>query len=169
MPEYLSPGVFVEEISTGPRPITGVATSTAGMVGVTARGPDSGKPKLVTSLLDFHRLFGGFLPRPSDADMATADANGIRWWLLPLAVKGFFDNGGQRLYVKRIVPPAAGSAKASATLVDQAAPPVPVLAAEAVQAGEGGNSLHAVLRLARSATFAVVAPATPPAGDPRPP
>ena len=70
MPEYLSPGVFVEEISTGPRPITGVATSTAGMVGVTARGPDSGKPKLVTSLLDFHRLFGGFLPRPSDADVS---------------------------------------------------------------------------------------------------
>ncbi|MER5465069.1 MULTISPECIES: phage tail sheath C-terminal domain-containing protein [unclassified Streptomyces] len=166
MPEYLSPGVFVEEISTGPRPITGVATSTAGMVGVTARGPDSGKPKLVTSLLDFHRLFGGFLPRPGDADVAAADANGIRWWLLPLAVKGFFDNGGQRLYVKRIVPPAVGSTKASATLVDQATPPVPVLAAEAVQAGEGGNALHAVLRLARSATFAVVAPAAPPAGDP---
>lgn len=140
MPEYLSPGVFVEEISTGPRPITGVATSTAGMVGVTARGPDSGKPKLVTSLLDFHRLFGGFLPRPSDADVATADTNGIRWWLLPLAVKGFFDNGGQRLYVKRIVPPAVGSTAAFATLLDDATPPVPVLSAQAAQAGEGATA-----------------------------
>lgn len=164
MPEYLSPGVYVEEISTGPRPITGVATSTAGMVGVTARGPDSGKPKLVTSLLDFHRLFGGFLPRPSAADVATADGNGIRWWLLPLAVKGFFDNGGQRLYVKRIVPPAADSTRASAALTDEA--DETLLTTQAVQAGEGGNGLHAVLRLARSATYGVVAPDDPPAGDP---
>ncbi len=39
MPEYLSPGVYVEEIDAGPRPIAGVSTSTTGMVGVTARGP----------------------------------------------------------------------------------------------------------------------------------
>ena len=36
---YLSPGVYVEEVATGPRPIEGVSTSTAGFVGVTERGP----------------------------------------------------------------------------------------------------------------------------------
>ncbi|GGR38853.1 phage tail sheath family protein [Streptomyces netropsis] len=161
MPEYLSPGVYIEEISTGPRPITGVATSTAGVVGVTARGPETGKPKLVTSLLDFHRLFGGFLTPPAPG---TGDGNGLHYWLLPLAVKGFFDNGGQRLYVKRVVP--AGGAKAVKELDDGATPPEPVLKAEARQAGEGGNSLHAVLRAPRSAAFAVVAPATAPTGTP---
>lgn len=166
MPEYLSPGVFVEEISTGPRPITGVATSTAGMVGLTARGPDSGKPKLVTSLLEFHRLFGGFLREPDKAAVDAADRNGIRWWLLPLAVKGFFDNGGQRLYVKRVVPPDQGSAAASRTLTDGAQSPTTLLTVTAVQKGEGGNGLHAVLRLARTATYPVVAPTTAPVGDP---
>ena len=38
MPEYLSPGVYIEEIDNGPRPIQGVGTSTAGFVGRTERG-----------------------------------------------------------------------------------------------------------------------------------
>ena len=44
MPEYLSPGVYVEEIDAGPKPIEGVSTSTAGVVGVTDRGPSGGRP-----------------------------------------------------------------------------------------------------------------------------
>jgi phage tail sheath protein FI len=107
MPEYLSPGVYVEEIDAGPRPIAGVSTSTAGMAGVTVRGPSGGKPKLVTNFLEFQRTFGGFLPEPADPALrdkwATDPREGGRWWLFPLAVKGFFDNGGQRLYVKRVV------------------------------------------------------------------
>jgi phage tail sheath protein FI len=106
MAEYLSPGVFVEEIDAGPRPIAGVSTSTAGMVGMTVRGPSAGKPRLVTNFLEFQRTFGGFLPEP-DPDVADTwqldAAEGGRWWDFPLAVKGFFDNGGQRLYVKRVV------------------------------------------------------------------
>ncbi|MFI6638389.1 phage tail sheath family protein [Streptomyces sp. NPDC050504] len=116
MAEYLSPGVYIEEIDAGPRPIAGVSTSTAGMVGVTARGPYTGKPKLVTNFLEFQNTFGGFLPEP-DAGLrdtwAGDPAEGGRWWLFPLAVKGFFDNGGQRLYVKRVASatarPAAGT------------------------------------------------------------
>ncbi|WP_410667691.1 phage tail sheath family protein [Amycolatopsis sp. cmx-4-68] len=106
MPEYLSPGVYVEEVDAGPRPIAGVSTSTAGMVGVTQRGPTTGKPKLVTNFLEFQTTFGGFLPEPDPPvrDRWAGDpAEGGRWWLFPLAVKGFFDNGGQRLYVKRVV------------------------------------------------------------------
>jgi len=105
MPEYLSPGVYIEEIDAGPKPIEGVSTSTAGAVGVTALGPTTGKPVLVTSFADFVRNFGGFLPDPPPGQMtawATNATEGGRWWQFPLAVKGFFDNGGQRLYVKRV-------------------------------------------------------------------
>lgn len=113
MSEYLSPGVYVEEIDAGPKPIEGVSTSTAGAVGVTAKGPTSGKPQLVTSFADFVRTYGGFLPEPDNASVnqwALNPAEGGRWWQFPLAVKGFFDNGGQRLYVKRVF---SSSAKAS--------------------------------------------------------
>ena len=54
MPEYLSPGVYVEEISTGAPPIEGVSTSTAGFLGPTERGPET--PQLITSFLDYQRL-----------------------------------------------------------------------------------------------------------------
>ncbi|MEU5595143.1 phage tail sheath C-terminal domain-containing protein [Streptomyces sp. NPDC020298] len=137
MAEYLSPGVYVEEIDAGPRPIAGVSTSTAGMVGVTARGPATGKPKLVTNFLEFQTVFGGFLPEPEagvrDA-WAQNPAEGGRWWLFPLAVKGFFDNGGQRLYVKRVV--AADAAPASGTLVRGLVSPV------ATDAARGATSLQ---------------------------
>src|SRR5262245_41282872 len=114
MPEYLSPGVYVEEVDAGPKPIEGVSTSTAGAVGVTARGPTTGKPDLVTSFADFQRKFGGFLPEPTAAEQAPLGNNAVeggRWWDFPLAVKSFFDHGGQRLYVKRVfagggLPPA---------------------------------------------------------------
>ncbi len=114
MPEYLSPGVYVEEVDAGPRPIAGVSTSTAGMAGVTVRGPDTGKPRLVTNFLEFQRTFGGFVPTPEPSvrdAWANNPGEGGRWWLFPLAVKGFFDNGGQRLYVKRVVGKDAVAAK----------------------------------------------------------
>src|SRR6185436_12093036 len=115
MPEYLSPGVFVEEIDAGPKPIEGVSTSTAGAVGVTARGPDSGKPILITSFADYVRVFGGSVT----ADAATRstwsnDPEKGEFWTFPLAIKGFFDNGGQRIYVRRVT--AAGAAASSTTL-----------------------------------------------------
>ena len=105
MPEYLSPGVYVEEIDAGPKPIEGVSTSTAGAVGVTAMGPTSGKPELVTSFAEFTRKFGGFLPEPDAATVnqwALNPTEGGRWWQFPLTVKGFFENGGQRIYIKRV-------------------------------------------------------------------
>ena len=87
MPEYLAPGVYVEEISTGAIPIAGVSTSTAGFVGVTRRGPTD--PRMVTSPRQFERLYGG-LTDPSVS-------------YLPYAVRGFFENGGRRLFVARVV------------------------------------------------------------------
>jgi hypothetical protein len=87
MPEYLAPGVYVEEIATGPVPIEGVSTSTAGLVGQTVRGPT--EPRLVTSWLDFQRWFGGL----RDPDTLS---------YLPFAAKGFFENGGRRAYIARV-------------------------------------------------------------------
>ena len=117
MPQYLSPGVYIEEPAVGPHPIQGVSTSTTGMVGVTVRGPTDGKPQLVTSFSDYQRIFGGFLPSP-DAGLARqwgsqANLEGGAWWLFPLAVKGFFDNGGQLLYVKRVFSGNNGATAAS--------------------------------------------------------
>src|SRR6185436_9466629 len=115
MPEYLSPGVYVEEIDAGPKPIEGVSTSTAGAVGVTARGPDTGKPILITSFADYMRVFGG----PVTADEATRsrwsdDPEKGEFWTFPLAIKGFFENGGQRIYVRRVT--AKNAVAASTTL-----------------------------------------------------
>ncbi len=85
MPEYLAPGVYIEEIS-GPRPIEGVGTSTAALVGLTERGPTD--PQFISNWNDYFRIFGGFA---TDADS-----------YLPYAVKGFFDNGGQRMFIARV-------------------------------------------------------------------
>ena len=96
MPEYLAPGVYVEEVDTGSKPIEGVSTSTSGMVGVTEWGPVN-VPTLVTGFADFQRQFGGYL----DRRVYTGNT-----WYLPHAVEGFFTNGGKRLYVVRVLPTA---------------------------------------------------------------
>lgn len=100
MPEYLSPGVYVEEFEIGAQPIAGVSTSTAGMVGVTEMGQVDGLPQLVTSFGEFERKYGGFL----DKEYSKAR-------YLPYAVQGFFQNGGQRLYIKRVVGENAKTSK----------------------------------------------------------
>ena len=66
MPEYLAPGVYVEETSFRARSIQGVGTSTTGFVGLARKGPTDGLPELVTSFGEFERMFGG-LGRPEPA------------------------------------------------------------------------------------------------------
>ncbi|MGZ5442152.1 MAG: phage tail sheath family protein [Thermoanaerobaculia bacterium] len=95
MPEYLHPGVYIEEIERGPRPIEGVPTSTAAFLGEAERGQIT--PRLVTSYKDYQRWFGDVF-----------DPNKF----LPYAVNGFFENGGKRLFVCRIVGQGAGIASA---------------------------------------------------------
>ena len=94
MPEYLSPGVYVEEVSSGAKPIEGVSTSTAGFFGPTQRGPMA--VKLVTSWLDYQRWYGSYTP-PEQG-------------FLPFAAEAFFANGGQRLFVARVVGADAAAA-----------------------------------------------------------
>lgn len=92
MPEYLAPGVYVEEFEIGAKPIEGVSTSTAGFVGFAERGPLN-KPILVTSVAEYQSIFGGYLPEDRDYDS-------VRW--LPYAIEGFFSNGGKRAYIVRV-------------------------------------------------------------------
>lgn len=91
MPEYLAPGVYIEEIEIGAKPIEGVSTTTTGFVGMAERGPLN-RPTLVTSFAEYQRIFGGYLSEKNYGNK--------RW--LPYAVEGFFVNGGQRLYISRI-------------------------------------------------------------------
>jgi uncharacterized protein len=135
MPEYLAPGVYVEEISTGPRPIEGVSTSTAGFVGETERGPT--KPTLVTSWADFTRTFGGYIDQPP---LNALNSN------LPYAVRGFFDNGGQRLYVARVI--GAAAATAIGELAGGAGPTV----VAASGPGDWGNRIRIAVRPASAST-----------------
>jgi phage tail sheath protein FI len=133
MPEYLSPGVYVEEIDTGSQPIAGVSTSTAGMIGLTERGP-ARVPMLLTNSGDYSRLFGGVL------DLETFGEHAY----LPYAVDGFFTNGGTRLYVVRIEAPGANAA--TLDLFDRAEdavpPPKSSALLHAAPIGSGGAPTH---------------------------
>src|SRR5260370_18988169 len=134
MPEYLSPGMYVEEIDTGKKPIEGVSTSTAGMVGVTERGPVN-VPILITSYGEYRRWFGERL-RLQDF----VNSNGKHCYL-PHAVEGFFQNEGQRVYVTRVLD-TAGAVKASDLLFDRgsvASPSTLILRAAAEASGTVAN------------------------------
>ncbi|HEU0054908.1 MAG TPA: phage tail sheath subtilisin-like domain-containing protein [Longimicrobium sp.] len=96
MPEYLAPGVYVEETSFRAKSIEGVSTSTAGFVGPARYGPADGLPELVTSFAEFERVFGGLDRLEYDGETERAHN------YLAHGVRAFFDNGGKRLYVSRI-------------------------------------------------------------------
>lgn len=91
MAEYLHPGVYVEEKSSGVRPIEGVSTSTAGFIGVTAKGVPN-RATFVTSWRAFVTKFGD----------VSRDGP-----YLPYAVEQFFSNGGKRCYVVRALSDAS--------------------------------------------------------------
>lgn len=97
MPEYLAPGVYVEEVSFRSKSIEGVSTSTCGFTGPTRKGPYNVTPELVTSYGEYQRAYGGF----TDLDFSgTSFRNHMAH-----AARAFFDNGGRRLYVSRTYVP----------------------------------------------------------------
>ena len=112
MPEYLSPGVYVEEVDTGSKPIEGVSTSTTGMIGVAERGPVD-VPILITGLAEYSRWFGDRLDPVDFSSPATGPH-----YHLPIAVDGFFTNGGKRLYVTRVLD-AANARRSLGMLFDR--------------------------------------------------
>ncbi len=133
MPEYLSPGVYVEEIDRGPKPIEGVGTAMAAFIGFTEKAEMARKvngevivenltnlPQLVTNWTQYSERFGSF----------------VSGAYLPQAVYGYFQNGGSRCYVTSI----RSFPKAEATLMNGQGKPA--LSARAKLAGTDAMNLR---------------------------
>src|SRR5271169_6093907 len=101
MPEYLTPGVYVEEVSFRAPSIEGVGTSTAGFAGVTLTGPTNTTPELLTSFGDFQNVYGGY----DNLTLSNNSTDPKNTNYMAMAVKSFFDNGGSQLYVSRVFVP----------------------------------------------------------------
>ena len=145
MPEYLAPGVYVEEVSFRSKSIEGVSTSVAGFIGPTRYGPTEGPPELLTSFADFERIYGGLEPLNFAGDSSLFDN------YMAHSVRAFFDNGGTKLYVTRVfqsnnvvsttpVPPDAGKASYSLPLASPPdSPPAPQITLRARFLGDAGE------------------------------
>ncbi len=133
MPEYLSPGVYVEEVDRGPKPIEGVGTAMAAFIGFTEKAEVTreidgemitenilNRPQLVTNWTQYVERYGEFAPGA----------------YLPHAVYGFFMNGGTRCYVVsvRTIP------KAQTALLNEEGKPQLIVRAK--QAGFEGLRLR---------------------------
>jgi phage tail sheath protein FI len=127
MAVYLAPGVYIEEIPGGARPIEGVATSVAAIVGPAERGP-AGQAVLIGKLDDYKALYG---------DIASEDD------AMGLAVQTFYLNGGTSAYICRLA--GAGSTAASTRLTRQGGDPNvandAALVVSAKSVGEWGNAV----------------------------
>ena len=122
MPVQVSyPGVYVQEVPSGVRAITGVSTSVALFIGMTQRGP-LGIPKRVLSLADYERAFG------TDTTISEMTDQ----------VRQFFINGGQQAFITRI---AEGAKAANVVLKDELSQKE-VLEITAKDAGDVGDAIR---------------------------
>jgi phage tail sheath protein FI len=125
MPTYLSPGVYVQEVSSGSKPIEGVGTAVAAFVGLTEKGP-ANTPTLVTNWTQFNTQFGDF----------------VEGSYLAHAVYGYFLNGGGSAYVVRVGSDGDGeqpSARAELAAKDE--PGRPVYRITAAEGGPAGDDI----------------------------
>jgi hypothetical protein len=129
MPQYLSPGVYVEEVDAGSRPIEGVGTAIAAFVGIAAAGPTH-EPTLVSNWTQFTNTFGDF----------------VEGSYLAHSVYGFFQNGGGRAYVVRIGSErgngGAGAGDAAAAELPAASAKAAAYRVVAAIGGPAGNDLQ---------------------------
>ena len=131
MPQYLSPGVYVEEVDSGSRPIEGVGTAVAAFVGVAEQGPLN-KPTLVTNWSQFTGTFGAF----------------VEGSYLAHAVYAYFLNGGGTCYVVRVGGDGASAPAARADLPAGENQPSGYRV-EAIEAGPSGNDLGVEVTVAK--------------------
>jgi uncharacterized protein len=125
-PEYLSPGVYVEEIDKGTKPIEGAGTACAAFVGFALDGPHN-QPTFIPNWSEFVNTFGGF----------------IKGGYLAQSVYGYFQNGGGRCYVTRLPGGEAEEAepKAVAALPSHAQPSIETVTVTALEAGRAGGDI----------------------------
>lgn len=98
MAEFLSPGIFIEEVNTSGQQVDAVGTSTMATLGWTERGPTN-VATVVTGIDDFQRKFGEY----------TNDSR------VPITVQAFFVNGGSRAYIVRVVPTDSAAGESCVT------------------------------------------------------
>jgi phage tail sheath protein FI len=129
MPTYLTPGVYVEEVTSGKKPIEGVGTAVAAFVGLAPGGPVN-VPMRVSNWSQFARIYG---------DTANPD-NGpfMEGAFLAHAVYGYFQNGGSLCWVVRVGAEENGAVSARAALPAANDRSVEALRAVAVD-GAGGQ------------------------------
>lgn len=116
------PGVYMEEVSSGVRPIQAASTSTCAFIGVAERG-EIGVARKIFSFTEFTALYGGFLSQD----------------YLAHGVFQFFNNGGSQAYVIRV---ARDAETAEITLQDRAGAPQDTLVVRALSEGAWGNALQ---------------------------
>jgi len=146
MPEYLAPGVYVEETSFRAKSIEGVSTSTTAFAGPTRKGPTSGQPVLITSFGDFERIFGGFGNLLfGAAEVSNYIAHGVR---------NYFDNGGARLFMVRVYTPSGGDGIARTAFLGGDADDANNLRFIARSPGQAGNG-RITVSLSQSAVTAL--------------
>lgn len=140
MPTYLSPGVYIEEIPSGSKPIEGVSTSTAAFVGAALRGPVD-TPVLIGKFDDYVATFGNIT---SESDT------------MGLAVMAFYLNGGKAAYICRMgardEDNLATYTTASVALAGNAGATPAVLTVSASSPGEWANDYFVVISNADAAT-----------------
>ena len=143
---YLSPGVYVEEVDAGPKPIAPVGASIPAFIGITAEAslkaidPETGdripvesalnKATLVTSWTQFTSIFGGF----------------VSGAFLPDAIYGYYANGGGPCYVTSLRALEEGESQALAAAATVPADKGTSFKATAKTAGPGGNNLSVVVK-----------------------
>jgi len=143
MPVALSyPGVYVEEISSGVRTITGVATSITAFIGRALRGPTN-TPITINSYADFERIFGGLSVQSS----------------LGFAVRDFYLNGGGQAIIVRLFHPSPATQADAQDAAQDAAN------AATQAAGQAGSTPQSVAAAARAAEAAETNPDRKAAAD----
>src|SRR6266436_282060 len=130
---YLSPGVYIEEVDRGSKPIEAVGTSTCAFIGESSVGPTN-EAVLITNWAQYTRTFGDF----------THSTN------LAHALYGFFNNGGSKAFVCNVSPKTVSA--------EQAAKEAEKKEAETKKPSEGGKPAPAAA-LAAPAPSAAVNPA----------
>lgn len=131
MPEYLAPGVFVEEVSFRNKTIEGVGTSTAGFVGPTRFGPLTGEPVLLTSFAEFERIYGGI-------DQLEYGGDPMHNYVAH-AVRAFYEEGGNKLFVSRVYRQTGTSDGIAAESLELSTSPIGAVDLQARYPGLAGN------------------------------
>ena len=125
--ERLHPGVYIEEVPSGVRPIEGVSTSNAAFIGKAQMGPLN-KAVLITNLQQFTTKYGTFI---QDSYLAHS-------------VLQFFNNGGKKAYIVRIA--GTGARAAAIAIKDRKTPSAKTLTVKAANEGVWGNKIDIAIR-----------------------